>query len=152
MFADDATFCLDGSQESFEALINTIDNFGNISGLLLNYSKSIIFRTGSIKNSNITYCDEKQFSWTSDRVKALGIHFCNEKGRAHELNLIPKIKEFKNCLNVWKLRKLTVIGKITVIKSFAFPKLVYPLTVLDNPGKETVKDIIHIMFDFLWDY
>ncbi len=49
MFADDATFCMDGSKRSMETLISTLDNFGNISGLRLNYSKSLIFRTGSMK-------------------------------------------------------------------------------------------------------
>ncbi len=43
MFADDATFCMDGSKESLETLIYTIDNFANISGLRLNHSKSILF-------------------------------------------------------------------------------------------------------------
>ena len=39
LFADDASFILDGSLRSFETLINILDNFANISGLKLNARK-----------------------------------------------------------------------------------------------------------------
>ncbi len=38
-------------------------------------------------------------------------------------NLIQYIK----CLDKWKHRKLSLLGKITVIKTFAAPKLIYPI-------------------------
>jgi len=31
-------------------------------------------------------------------------------------------------------RKLTLMGKVTVIKTFAIPKLSYPFTVFENPN------------------
>ena len=58
-----------------------------------------------------------------------------------KLNLQPKIEEFKNCLKQWEHRKLTLLGKITVIKSFALPKLIYPLSVLLSPNENVVKEI-----------
>ena len=58
---------------------------------------------------------------------------------------------FRNCLNRWKKHKLSVIGKIAVIKTFALPKLIYPLTVLENPKQELINKINKYMFDFLWD-
>ena len=48
-------------------------------------------------------------------------------------------------------RKLTLLGKITVIKCFALPKLVYPLTVLTNQSQQTIQLIKTNMFNFLWD-
>ena len=48
-------------------------------------------------------------------------------------NIIPKLQEFKNVLKQWQHRKLTLLGKVSVIKTFALPKLIYPLTVLPNP-------------------
>ena len=38
-----------------------------------------------------------------------------------------------------------------MIKNFALPKLIYPLTSLQNPPKETVKQIEQLMYSFLWD-
>ena len=53
-------------------------------------------------------------------------------------NLDPKIIEFTNCLKSWEHRKLSLI---TVIKTLALPKLVYPLTVLPTPP-DAVIDLI----------
>ena len=54
-------------------------------------------------------------------------------------------------MNRWKKHKLSVVGKIAVIKTFALPKLIYPLTVLENPKQELINKINKYMFDFLWD-
>ena len=43
------------------------------------------------------------------------------------------------------------MGKITVIKKYALPKLVYVLSSLPDPNKQTIKRIETIMYDFLWD-
>ena len=104
-----------------------------------------------MKNSIETFNTNTKFIWTSDNAATLGITFSNEKKVYHELNLLPKIKEFCNCLNRWKKYNLSLIGKIVVIKTFAFPKLIYPLTVLENPPTDYLNLINKSMFDFLWD-
>ena len=43
------------------------------------------------------------------------------------------------------------MGKIIVVNNFAFPKLVYPLTVLNNINNETCKAIENLMFKFICD-
>ena len=58
--------------------------------------------------------------------------FYNNSQLTNSNNFNSKINDFKNCLKQWMHRKLTLMGKITVIKSFALPKLIYPLTVLKN--------------------
>ena len=50
-----------------------------------------------------------------------------------------------------KTHKLSLIGKITVIKTFALPKLIYPLTVLDNPSEDLINTIKSTCLIFLWD-
>ena len=152
LFADDATFITDGTEQSFTTLIDVLDNFSFISGLKLNTSKCSVLRAGRLKQSNIKYCTDKNFSWDSDNAKTLGMVFSNNKNNnIFTLNLLPKIDAFCNCLKQWQHRKLSLIGKITVIKSFAFPKLVYPLTVLPNPPNDILKKINNEIFAFLWD-
>ena len=80
-----------------------------------------------------------KFEWTSESAKTLGIVFSNEKHKLIENNLLPKLNDFINCLKRWNHRKLTLMGKITVVKTFALPKLIYPLTVLENPPEEIIK-------------
>ena len=142
---------LDGSRKTFLTLLKKLNDFSMISGLKLNGTKSIILRSGSLKHSTETYGTNNKFIWTSDSSSTLGICFSNDKNKNHELNLIPKINAFSNCLNRWKKHKLSVVGKIAVIKTFALPKLIYPLTVLENPKQELINKINKYMFDFLWD-
>ena len=40
LFADDTTLFLDGSEESFQAAIQTLDSFSEISGLKINNEKN----------------------------------------------------------------------------------------------------------------
>ena len=43
------------------------------------------------------------------------------------------------------------MGKITVVKTFALPKHIYPLTVLNNPPVDILKKIKLEIFSFIWD-
>ena len=91
------------------------------------------------------------FLWTSKSAKKLGIIFSNDKQKLIENNLTPKLNDFVNCLKRWNHRKLSLMGKITVVKTFALPKLIYPLTVLNNPPVDILKKIKFEFFNFIWD-
>ena len=43
------------------------------------------------------------------------------------------------------------MGKITVIKHFALPKLIYALSSLQYPSKEVIKEIENMMYAFIWE-
>ena len=79
LFADDATFIIDGTKKSFETLVYTLDNFSYVSGLKLNTSKCNVLRTGSLKNTNISYINKRKFTWSSEKAKALGVTFHTNK-------------------------------------------------------------------------
>ena len=151
MFADDATFAMDGSLKSFKKLISILDDFRLISGLKLNVNKTIILRIGSLRYTNIHHLENLRFEWTSESAKTLGITFSNEKDKLIENNLLPKLNDFVNCLKRWNHRKLSLMGKVTVLKTFALPKLIYPLTVLDNPSVHIINKIKSELFNFIWD-
>ena len=68
-----------------------------------------------------------------------------------ENNLIPKLNDFVNCLKRWNHRKLSLMGKVTVLKTFALPKLIYPLTVLNIPPVDILKQIKSEIFKFIWE-
>ena len=130
MFADDATFALDGTFNSFRGLIDVLEAFKSVSGLKLNNKKNTVLRIGSLRNATVEYLKHLNFLWTSESAKTLGIVFFAESKIMQEQNLYPKQNDFTNCLKRWQHRKLTLMGKITVIKTFALPKLIYPFTVL----------------------
>ena len=43
------------------------------------------------------------------------------------------------------------MGKITVVKTYALLKLIYPLTVLNNPLVDILKKTKFKIFNFIWD-
>ena len=86
LFADDATFCTDGSKQSFENFVNVLNNFGNISGLKLNRAKCTVLRSGTLKklkNCKVTFCKKKMFIWTSESAKTLGVNFHNDSSKTN---------------------------------------------------------------------
>ena len=66
------------------------------------------------------------------------------------MNLTEKLAKIKNLAENWSLRRLTLFGKITVIKSLLASQLVYVLTAL-RTCQDTLKEINKILFNFLWD-
>ena len=49
--------------------------------------------------------------------------FCTNKDDIFKLNLDPTLKQFETVLKLLQHLKLTLLEKITVIKTFALPKL-----------------------------
>ena len=93
---------------------------------------------------------EKKFNWSSTEAKTLGMVFTTDKAKLFDLNLLTKMKEFEKCLEIWNRRNLTYIGRITVLKTFALPKIIYPLTVLPNPPLDIITNIKKKMNEFIW--
>ena len=59
LFADDASFILDGSIKSFEALVDVLDNYSYISGLKLNSKKCQVLRIGSMIHNEVVYLKKR---------------------------------------------------------------------------------------------
>ena len=95
--------------------------------------------------SNVVYLKDRKFQWSSTEASSLGMTFCTNKENIFRANLEPKIKLFEKCLKQWQHRKLTLMGKITVIKNYALPKLVYVLSSLPDLNIYTIKRIETIL-------
>ena len=134
-YADDASFILDGSKKSFETLVTILENFSNISGLQLNTKKCQILRIGSSKYTDVAYMKNKQFQWSSIEARALGMIFTNNKTDIMKINLEKKISQFETCLKQWQHRKLTLMGKVTVVKKNCTPKTNFCTFISAKPTK-----------------
>ena len=87
LFADDASFLLDGSLKSFETLIMILDNFNYISGLKLNSKKCQVLRIGSMIRSEIIHLKHRKFQWSSKEASSLGMTFTTNKDLTFRENL-----------------------------------------------------------------
>ncbi|VDH96818.1 Hypothetical predicted protein, partial [Mytilus galloprovincialis] len=67
------------------------------------------------------------------------------------LLLRKKIKEVSAILKSWQHRKLTLLGKITVIKTLALPRLIHLLTALPNLPHSQLNELSAMFFNFIWN-
>ena len=148
-YADDTTMILDGSQSSFSRTLYLFDAFGSMSSLKVNYDKTESLWIGSFKNSN-TLSSNKQITWAKGKVYALGAWFSILEENAFYVNFSEKIERIKNILNSWSARRLTLLGKITIIKSLAVSQIVHVLSSLPT-DQGALKEINTLLYDFLWN-
>ena len=68
------------------------------------------------------------------------------------LNYKERLAKVRNVLNCWKYRRLTLIGRITVLKSLATSQLVYVLSpLLLRTDVNAIKEAKKLFYTFLWN-
>ena len=128
-YADDTTVFVKNTT-SVEALLRLLEKFKKCSGLEINTHKSEALWLGSWKER----LDKPfGFKWPTDSVYALGIHFSNDANLVHKLNFHGKLEKLEKILNSWRRRKLTLYGKINIIKTLGLSKLIFSASVLPIP-------------------
>ena len=149
-FADDTQFILDGTEESLNSTLQTLQFFEKISGLKVNVDKTRLIWFGSKANSATKLCKNYNLDWNQDPFKVLGITFTADLSNMSELNYDGISKEIKNNFKIWARRQLTLFGKIAVIKTLALSKLIYYLINLPRPPDNVLAEINNACFQFLW--
>ena len=149
-YADDTTLILDGSKESCLESLVLIETFGNVSGLRLNIKKTEALWIGSKKDCDLKLLPEKDFKWPKKKVKALGVWLSTDPNIIISLNYKEKIEKIRSILGCWNFRRLTLLGKITVLKSLVTSQLVYIFSSLQT-NHEAIKEINTMFYKFLWN-
>ena len=129
-YADDTTLILDGSRKSLLSSLTMLDDFSKVSPLRINDKKTEALWIGvSIGNDKILLSG-KELKWPKDKVKSLGLWISTDPELSASLNYNEKLEKVKEIPRCWKYRRLTLLGKITVIKSLVVSQLVYLLMPL----------------------
>ena len=138
--ADDTTLFIN-DEKSLENVFIVLDKFHKCAGLKLNKNK-----TGS-RNIDLSKYDIR----TPDTIKYLGISISKQLNDIEILNYKEKIVQIKNKLNMWKSRKLSIKGKITILRSQIIPIILYTAAVLYTP-QNIMEEIDSLFFSFIWPY
>ena len=123
-YADDTTFFVK-DLNSVKVILSSLDQFYTFSGLRPNLRKCEIAGIGVLKDANVALCGLKSVNLTKESIKILGVHLSYNEKLQNELNFCTTIKNICNVIKLWRMRHLSLEGKITIFKSLAISKIVY---------------------------
>ena len=150
--ADDTTLFLEPEERSFRRCMTLLDEFSNLSGLKVNWTKTLAVTIGLNNQFRYDAGFGNQITWQSGgKFTLLGIAYDLDKDDFSAINYENKIKDFEKTLKDWNARKLTIYGKICIIKSLALPKLVHLFSALPNPPDEMIQRLEKTCFQFIWN-
>ena len=149
-YADDTTLFLDGSKASLQGSLRVLNRFSQISGLKLNVTKTEVLWFGSLSGKTDVLFPERKLKWTTNKMKALGTYFSTKAEEAWKQNFQEKIEKIRKLTENWSFRRLSLLWKVTVIKTLLASQLVYILTPLPTCHM-AIKEINDLLYKFLWD-
>ena len=93
---------------------------------------------------------EKDFNWQNTKVKALRVWLSTDPEVTTKINFFEKTEKMRNCLGCWTVPRLSLIGKITVLKSLVASQVIHLLSPLQI-DYQIIKQINNLSFAFLWN-
>ena len=127
-YADDLTLFVP-IIDCAKLVLQLLDRFTVCSGLKVDHTKTEAMWIGSCRQNRATPLGLR---W-SKSVKALGIVFTYNDTDQLQKNFYDKLKDVRTQIRLWNCRGLSLFGKVTVIKSLLFPKMLYVFSVLTTP-------------------
>ena len=143
--ADDTTLFLE-DDNSLLAVFALLDHFYKCSGLKLNKEKTEAMQLG---NDSQRKNNSLGIKWVNGAIKILGIWLNKDENEIIKTNFEIKLQKVKNLVNMWKSQKLSLKGKITLLRAQAMPIILYPASILFIP-EEIIKELDQIFFNFIW--
>ena len=119
--------------------METLSTFSQYSCLKPNYEKCEIAGIGALKSVKLAVGGMKCVDLCKDTIKITGVHFSYNKTKQDEKNFLETITKIQNVLRIWRMRSLTLEGKIIVFKTLAISKIVYLSMMIKVPTEIVVE-------------
>ena len=144
--ADDTALTISDLASIDKALIE-LNLFGKVSGSKLNLNKTEGIWLGPFINNEPMY---KGIEFKTCPIRYLGIYIGHDTEECKRLNWDTKLENLIKCLDMWKMRNLTIFGKVLIIKSLAMSKLIYNASILPVPDN-FVNTVNKVLYNFLFN-
>ncbi len=145
-YADDTCLFVQDEQSIVHAL-DCVKKFSNVSGLYLNLDKTEGMAVGSLRNTTVNA--DPRIKWPINPIRYLGIYVGYNEQICYKKNWTDKLEDMQKLIDNWRIRKLTLYGKVIILKSLIIPKIILSATVLEIP-MEVTTSISKMFFNFLW--
>ena len=122
----------------------TLESFSRFSSLQVNKDKTEIFAIGSHRLDQSNYAHKVRTS-----IKILGIVFDYNVSSRMKANFEAILKCIKNTINTWKWKRLTLLGRMQLVKSFIIPKVLRKVPLITVTG-DLIKVVNSLRYRFIW--
>ncbi|CAH9101392.1 unnamed protein product [Cuscuta europaea] len=146
-YADDLMLFFKGEPKSIKILVDALNDFGRVSGLLVNQDKSNIFVGGNIEHKLPFILQMVDFQQGSFPVRYLGIPLAPLKISVAQFS--PLIDTVTDYFNAWNTKSLSYAGKVELIKSVIQGVQSFWLGIFPVP-KTILDRIVSLCRIFLW--
>ena len=148
-YADDTAIFLNGSEDSLSATFDELGWFAKYSGLAPNISKCHAMWIGKMAYSTEKICPDLPLNWVT-KLKLLGVVLKPDCKNMVDENVKLKKDSILRTIAMWKNRNLTLVGKITVVKSLLLSQITHLISSLPDPSEKLINEISSILFTFIW--
>uniref|UniRef100_A0A670IGH0 Reverse transcriptase domain-containing protein n=2 Tax=Podarcis muralis TaxID=64176 RepID=A0A670IGH0_PODMU len=133
-FADDLVLTLQEPNTSTKKVLEIIQQFGQVAGFKLNKQKT------KVLGKNLTEMEKEKFQEETGltvvkKVKYLGVYLTSKNMNLYKDNYEKCWSEIKKDLEIWSNLKLSMLGRIAVIKMNVLPRMLFlfqTLQILDK--------------------
>lgn len=152
-FADDTTMFLTFDPIVLASVVEVLDVFERNTGLTVNYNKTNLYRIGSLFNTDAKLYTTRPFNWTNNPIELLGVFILTKPDETLcvQLNYIDTLESVTSIVETWKLRNLTLSGKVLIVNSLIASLLVYKMQVLPDLNADFLSRFNRIIVNFLWN-
>lgn len=121
-YANDTSIIFDGLPQSMDGILRELDCFACISTLKIISPKLKWYGSEVKKISKEVFRHSRwKLDWKNPTFDLLGVKFSVNLNEMVELNYPSKFLEVTRLIKQWKLRHLTTVGRLTVIKTLIIP-------------------------------
>ena len=115
IFADDLTGFV-RNEQSFNRFLDTTEEFGDCSGLRINYDKTEILFLGNQLPKQVNDETEIRKAKVKRAVKTLGVHFTYDVALRQKLNFDEIMHSIKEKLMLWRWKNLLLSAEFKLLK------------------------------------
>ena len=108
-----------------------------------------ICRLGPLKGVEMAVCGMQSFDLTREPIRILGIYFSYNINLNNQKNYCKAITSIHGILKLWRMRVVSIKGKIVVFKTLAISKLVF-LALLTVILSHITDKIAKMQKSFTW--
>ena len=121
-YADDVSILMKREERGVLAIFDEYEIFSKASGSIFNADKTELLSFNSqhqpVNDLDISYLGINHRLRVGDRIKINGIWFLQDSNLREEVNVARVLESTERLLRAWSLRRLTLLGRILIIKPF----------------------------------